>query len=67
MKITLFYFSQTGNTLKVTKAIASEFERNDHQVNTISIEDADEASCAEYDLVGFGVQTFESHAPVPMK
>ncbi len=67
MKITLYYFSQTGNTRKITKALATEFERLGHDVNQISIESREEQSCTESDLVGFGIPTFESHAPVPMK
>ncbi len=67
MQITIFYFSQTGNTLKVAKAMAEEFENRGHVANCVSIKDYKESTSVNSDLIGIGTPTFESHAPVSVK
>ncbi len=67
MKISIFYFSQTGNTLKVAEAMAEEFRKESHTVEALSIKDPHALSVIDSDIIGIGVPTFESHAPAPVK
>lgn len=67
MKILIVYFSQTGNTLKVAKAISEEFLHYNHNVKCISVNQSMPKDFCKYDIIGFGSPTFESHAPTPIK
>ncbi len=66
MRITLVYFSQTGNTLKIAEAMAGEFERAGHTALCIPIREARPDHFTRSDLIGLGTPTFESHAPTPV-
>ena len=63
MNIRLIYFSQTGNTRKVAKAMAEVFNSEGHSAQTISYRKANHADFIEAELIGVGAPCFESQAP----
>ena len=63
MDIRLIYFSQTGNTRKVAKAMAAVFNEKNHSVNTISYKKMSNDDFTEPDMIGVGAPCFESQAP----
>lgn len=67
MKINLIYFSQTGNTRKVAKAMADVFKSDEHLVRTISYKKATNDDFIEPNLIGVGAPCFESQAPSIVK
>ncbi len=67
MKVTLIYFSQTGNTRKVTEAMAEVFREQGHFTRTVSLKKADPQEVNTSDLLGVGSPCFSSQAPTPVK
>lgn len=67
MKIAIIYFSQTGNTLKIAKAITEEFQKHNNDVICSSIRASTNKLIIDSDIIGIGSPTFECHAPTPVK
>lgn len=67
MKISICYFSQTGNTLKIAKRITEGFESQNNKVICSSIKDINHNTIIDSDIIGIGSPTFECHAPTPIK
>ena len=59
----VIYFSQTGNTEKVAKAIRSGIESVTGQCDIVKLRDADLGSLAKYDLIGLGCPVFAFKEP----
>jgi flavodoxin/NAD-dependent dihydropyrimidine dehydrogenase PreA subunit len=67
MKVTIFYFSQTGNTRKVACAMNEEFKKAGCNTTCLSINEVKPEHFINNDIIGIGTPTFESHAPTPIK
>jgi flavodoxin/NAD-dependent dihydropyrimidine dehydrogenase PreA subunit len=67
MEVTLIYFSQTGNTRKVAKAMAGALREAGHPVRTISLKKATPEDLTRCELLGFGTPCQASMAPTPVK
>ena len=67
MRIFLIYFSQTGNTHKLTEALARGFRSEGHSARVSQMQDSVPDEALGSDLVGFGSPCFSSHAPTPVK
>ncbi len=67
MKITIIFFSQTGNTRKVADAMSGRFLAAGHSVRVLPMKEATPDDATECDLLGFGSPCFTSQAPVPVK
>lgn len=63
MDINLIYFSQTGNTRKIAKALGDVFKAAGHATRVIGFEKLRPADVTEADLIGVGAPCFESQAP----
>jgi len=66
MDITIIYFSQTGNTFKVARAIADTFREEDHYVQLTALKKANPDDATIGDLLGIGTPCFSSRAPQPV-
>jgi flavodoxin/NAD-dependent dihydropyrimidine dehydrogenase PreA subunit len=66
MDISIIYFSQTGNTQKVARAMADVFQKDEHQVRLVALEDANADDATRGDLLGVGTPCFSSRAPQPV-
>lgn len=58
MKAVIVYFSQTGNTEKVARAIARGIEEVDNPCTLISLKELDLEILRDYDLIGIGTPVF---------
>jgi flavodoxin/NAD-dependent dihydropyrimidine dehydrogenase PreA subunit len=67
MNVTMIYFSQTGNTRKVTEAMANAFCEVGHVARIISLKKATPQDTTACDLIGVGTPCFSSQAPTPIK
>jgi flavodoxin/ferredoxin len=67
MKVSILYFSQTGNTRTVAETIAEEFKSAGYTVRCCTIAEANREDFTGSDLVGVGSPVFESHAPASVK
>lgn len=74
MKITIFYFSGTGNTWWVAKKIASLFKERGHEADMVSIEKSDAdwemmlpKVLSESQMIGIGHPVYGSSIPENMK
>ncbi len=74
MQFSIFYFSGTGNTWKITEFIKSYLIELDHDIKTYSIErkdlDWDEILpkiLSESDVIGIGYPVYSSDVPIIMK
>jgi len=67
MNITLVYFSQTGNTRKVTEAMADAFGQAGHTVEVIPLKEASPQNVTGAVLFGIAAPCFASQAPTPVK
>ena len=63
MHINMIYFSQTGNTRKVAKAMEDAFVSKGHAVRSISYTKVIQSDFIEPELIGVGAPCFESQAP----
>lgn len=70
-KVTIFWFSGTGNTAWVANSIFKVFERRGYDSQTYNIEKLDMAKAGQIirdaDICGFGYPIYGSDLPVPMK
>ena len=67
MKVTLIYFSQTGNTRRVAGSMARAFRESGHDTWIMSIKKATSQDAITCDLLGIGAPCFANHAPTPFK
>lgn len=67
MKISIVFFSQSGNTRKVANALAEQFTKEGHSVSCCTLKEVNTGVLIESDCIGIGSPTFESHAPVLVK
>lgn len=63
MKSVVIYFSQTGSTEKVARAIQRGIKSVAGQCDTLKLKDVDFDSLAKYDLIGLGCPTFAFKEP----
>jgi flavodoxin/ferredoxin len=63
MKSTVIYFSQTGNTRKVARAIQNAIKGVTEQCDIVKLNEADVNSLIGYDLIGLGCPTFSHKEP----
>ena len=63
MKTNIIYFSQTGNTRKIAKAMAGVFKGAGHDTRTIGFTKIQLSDFTGADLIGVGAPCFESQAP----
>lgn len=63
MRISIIYFSQTGNTRKVGKSMAGVFKEAGHEVRTIGFGKIHHTDFTGTDMIGVGAPCFESQAP----
>jgi flavodoxin/NAD-dependent dihydropyrimidine dehydrogenase PreA subunit len=66
MNITLVYFSQTGQTLKVAEAMAESLREKKHTVKVLAMRKVKPADIKNCDVLGVGSPCFESQAPTPV-
>jgi flavodoxin/NAD-dependent dihydropyrimidine dehydrogenase PreA subunit len=66
MELSIIYFSQTGNTLKVARAIGDVFQKENHHVRIISMERAGSDDAISGDLLAIGTPCFSSRVPQPV-
>jgi flavodoxin/NAD-dependent dihydropyrimidine dehydrogenase PreA subunit len=67
MKVTMIYFSQTGNTRTVAETMAEAFREKGHVTRTISLKKATPQDATTSDLLGIGTPCYSSQAPTPVK
>ncbi len=60
MKIGIIYFSNTGNTEKIARAMANAL--SDHEVDLCSVNGADNTNLSKYDLLFLGSGVYASRA-----
>jgi flavodoxin/formate hydrogenlyase subunit 6/NADH:ubiquinone oxidoreductase subunit I len=58
MKCVVIYFSQTGNTEKIAKAVHAGVQKAAGNCNLVKIKDADPHRLQQYDLIGIGTPVF---------
>ena len=66
MKVLVTYFSQTGNTEKIAKAICEEASQN-NQAELKKLEDISAADLAGYDFIFIGSPLHASNLAAPVK
>jgi flavodoxin/Pyruvate/2-oxoacid:ferredoxin oxidoreductase delta subunit len=67
MNINLVYLSQTGNTRKVTEAMAGAFGKAGHTVEVVPLNKASPQNVTGADFLGIATPCFFSQAPTPVK
>lgn len=71
MRISIFYFSGTGNTSWITKKIVEYFTEYGHDVSAVSIENLTvsmaDSAISQSDIIGFGYPIYGSDLPQNMK
>jgi len=67
MNITIIYFSQTGNTQKVTDVLVEVLLEKGHDVKAIPMKKATPDDIGAADILGIGTPCFSSQAPTPVK
>lgn len=63
MKCVVIYFSQTGNTEKVAKAVQTGVKQAAGHCDIVKIKEADPRRLYEYDLIGLGSPVFHFKEP----
>jgi flavodoxin/NAD-dependent dihydropyrimidine dehydrogenase PreA subunit len=63
MKSIIIYFSQTGNTKKIARAINAGISQVIQEAEIASIKDIDPADLDKYDLIGLGSPVWASREP----
>jgi len=66
MKAAILYWSKSGNTEKVAKAIKEGFEASGGQVDFRRTEEAGDLDWFDYDLVCVGFPSYQFHPPEPV-
>jgi len=64
MKTAVLYYSETGNTKKIARALVCVFKQN---AELIDIQDASIENIAHYDLIIIGTPIFGNNLPDPVK
>jgi flavodoxin/Fe-S-cluster-containing hydrogenase component 2 len=64
MKTVVIYFSQTGNTRRVAKAIRDSIRKVNAQCDMIKLEETSVPALVGYDLLGIGCPSFAREEPV---
>lgn len=67
MEVTIVYFSQTGNTRKVAKAMAGAFQETGQSAQAVSLKKATPQDLTGGGLVGIGTPRHASQAATPVK
>jgi len=67
MKSVIIYFSQTGNTQRVAKAICDSIRKVNGQCDMIRLKEANVTDIAGYDLMGMGCPSFAREEPVNVR
>ncbi len=67
MKVNLIYFTQTGNTRRIARAMAEVFREAGWDTRTLSLKKVTVQDAVEADLLGVGSPCFSSQAPAPIK
>ncbi len=67
MKAVMVYFSQTGNTKKVSRAMAEAMREKGCRVEEVTLKKARSADLEKADVIGIGAPCFMSQAPTPVK
>ncbi len=67
MKVTIIYFSQTGNTRKVARSMAEVFEAKEFSPKLVAFKKVTHNDFTDADIIGIGAPCFESQAPSPVK
>ncbi|MCK4648478.1 EFR1 family ferrodoxin [bacterium] len=63
MKVVIVYFSQTGNTEKVVRAIAKGVENTDNTCSLTTLQEVTVEKLKNYDLIGIGTPVFYFQEP----
>lgn len=63
-RVALVYFSQTGNTEKVARAVADGLTESGAEVEVLDILKTDPASMSAFDMIGIGTPVFYYRDPV---
>jgi flavodoxin/ferredoxin len=63
MKSIVIYFSQTGNTREIARAIRSGIEEVSGQCDIARLQDIDEKDLSAYDLIGLGAPVWHRREP----
>ena len=66
MNIAIFYFSGTGNTRKVAKEYAENFEKRGETCTLFELPLKNKPDLANYDLIGIGYPIHSFNAPQPL-
>lgn len=67
MKVTIIFFSPTGNTRKVAEAMAEAFQESGHVAHALSVTKTNGQAAAGADVIGVGTPCFSKQAPTPVK
>ena len=67
MRVTIIYFSQTGNTRCVAETMVEAFRDEGHHARAISLKKATPQDAIPGDLLGIGTPCFASQAPIPVR
>jgi flavodoxin len=67
MKILIAYYTQTGNTEKIARAIFEETVSQKHEVHLRNIDDLEQANFKAYDLVFMGSACHDADLAEPVK
>ncbi len=63
MKVLIIYYSQSGNTRRIAKAIARGARETGAQVDVVKLKDATYEMMDGYDLIGFGTPIWKADTP----
>jgi len=66
VRVTIIYFSQTGNTRAIARCISQGFVDGGHGVRRIKLLEATADDARSGDLLGIGTACFHSKAPTPV-
>lgn len=66
-KVLILYYSINGSTERVARRIEKGFERKEFDVTVRKIQEADNISYFDYDLICFGFPSIHWHVPAPVE
>ena len=67
MRVSILYFSQTGNTYRVAQCMAETLAHFGHSILLVPIDAVQSDRDLECDLIGIGSPCFNSRAPLPVR